>query len=335
MVDQNARLGLIIRVIANNAGITLTGLNAELAALGVAVTERTLAKDILKLKTEYGLLPKKERLRRGYFLEGIYSLSHNEVALVLDAMHVFGVHLNDPEAHALMERISRLVAESSDAEVLSARLERTVRQRDIYKSAKKSNVQETLLAAIRSRLPVKILYDTPRLKEPKQFKGYPLLLVFYERGWYCITRDLVDQNYAPRRIDRIRECSLLDRSAVNTHHEENLTEAQYLMYSGWGMSFARSMDELKASQAEPEIVVRFDVSIASYILEAVERHPLGKVARAKDGSGGVDFRIRLHDATEFVYWVRSFGAKARLLAPRALVEKERAEILRMSRNYGS
>ena len=105
VMNQTQRLGTIIQLIGNNPGITLTKLHALLTAQAISVTERTVAKDILLLKQAYELLPDRERLRGGYYLQGIYSLAETEVALVLDAMHVFGVHLNDPEARvAIIKR---------------------------------------------------------------------------------------------------------------------------------------------------------------------------------------------------------------------------------------
>jgi predicted DNA-binding transcriptional regulator YafY len=273
-------------------------------------------------------------LRGGYHLQGIYSLAENEVAVVLDAMHVFGVHLNDPEAHVLMDRLQNLPAQFGAKLVL--RKSRTLRQRDIYSQpgGLKANVQDILMQAIRARMPVAMTYQTPRLQEAKQFKGYPLFLVFHERGWYCLTKDMDGESYFPRRLDRIRQCKLLERTALNESHEEDLNTAQLLMNSGWGMTFPHSLQDLAHAQEQEEIVVRFDSSVAAYILESGQRHPRGKTARARDGSGDVEFKIRLSDAREFVFWVRSFGSKARITAPLSLVESERAEVRRMAQAYG-
>jgi len=334
-MDKTKRLGTIIQLIGSNPGITLTKLHALLSAQAVPVTERTIAKDILLLKQAYQLLPDKERLRAGYHLQGVYSLAESEVALVLDAMHVFGVHLNDPEAHILMDRLKNLSGQFGAK--FSLRTSRTLRQRDIYTGSEgriKANMQDILLAAIRGRLPVLMTYQTPRLREPKQYRGYPLFLVFHERGWYCLTKEMSADNYFPRRLDRIRQCKLIERGASNENHDEDLNTAQLLMNSGWGMTFPRNLNELAAASDQPEIVVRFDSSIAPYILESGQRHPKGKMNRARDGSGDVEFKIHLSDAREFVFWVRSFGAKARITAPPSLVESERAEVRRMAQTYG-
>lgn len=334
MTQPPERLGTIIKIIGNHPGITMTGVLTELRRLGITITERTLAKDILSLKQDFFLLPNKERLRHGYALEGICTLSDSELALVLDAMYVFGDRLSDPDALTMTGRLKDLIKEGGKGEVLKRYRSRTVGLRNIYARTKNNQaVERALLEAITQHLPVKMTYLTPRIGKPEQAGGYPLVLVFHERGWYCIVRDAGKNVYQPRRLDRIRECTILSKGKPNQTRVEDLKEAQFLLSCGWGMSFPRSMDELKKSESQPEIVVRFDRTVAPFLLESVERHPRGKVEKLKDGSGDVQFRIRLSNPVEFQYWVRSFGSKAWFVAPTALVESEKSEIRRMSQRY--
>lgn len=334
MSDRRSRLGKIIKIIANKPSITLGGLLSELAASGIQITERTLAKDVLLLKTDYGLLPNHERLRSGYVLDGMCTLAETEISLVLDAMHVFGVRLNDPEAATMKERLVKILREQNP-QALAAGLEtRTVRQRDIFEKNKgQHQTQNTLLAAIRARKAVAMEYLTPRVGQPKRIDGYPLLMVFHERGWYCIVKDMDRAHYYPRRIDRIRTCAINTKSPANARHADDIKQAQFLISCGWGMTFPQSLKELANAENQPEIVVRFDNSIAPFILESVDRHPRGKIRRARDGSQDVEFRIKLSNPEEFRYWVRSFGAKAWFVAPQSLVDSERAEIRRMLSRY--
>ena len=329
---RTRRLGAIIRLIGSNPGITLTKLHKLLLARGIEVTERTIAKDILLLKEAYGLLPNKERLRAGYYLEEICSLAEKEVSMVLDAMHVFGVHLNDPEARTLTARLKSLSGQLGQSPVR----ERTLRERDIYgdRTGKRASVQDVLLKAIRAHMPVLVTYKTPRLRQVKQYREYPLYLVFHERGWYCLSREISAANYFARRLDRIQQCKLIESAQPNGSHENDLSTAQLLVNSGWGMTFPHNLKELANAQAQNEIVARFDSSVADYIMESGQRHPKGKATRMKDGSGDVEFRIKLADAREFVFWVRSFGAAARIIAPTSLVESEKAELRRMAKKYG-
>lgn len=104
-MSQKQRLGTIIKLIGNSPGITLSQLCAELAKIGINVTERTVAKDVLQLKTEYQLLPDRERLRSGYQLENLVTLGRGEIPVVLDALHVFGVQFDAPDASTLAKRL--------------------------------------------------------------------------------------------------------------------------------------------------------------------------------------------------------------------------------------
>lgn len=334
MADRNARLGTIIRLIARKPGITMSQLHEELSDAKVTITERTLAKDIALLKAEYKLLPDKDRLRNGYVLRGMFTLSDQEALLAMDAIHAFGNRLNDPQAEKMLERLSDLIREHPEMMPSNMVPTRTLRQHNIYKrSGQSRDLEQGLLNAIRMQKPVSIVYDTPRVGHPEESEGYPLLMVFHERGWYCIVRDIKHKSYHPRRVDRIKSMKLLVNGASNDSHAADVREAQFLMSCGWGMTFPRNHKDLQLSEEEPEIVVRFHSTMAPYILEAVNRHPRGKVVRLKDGTGDVEFRIQLLTANEFVFWVRSFGAKAWITAPQALIDKERAELRRMQSRY--
>lgn len=334
MADRNARLGTIIRLIARKPGITMSQLHEELSDFNINITERTLAKDIALLKAEYKLLPDKDRLRNGYVLRGMFTLSDQEALLAMDAIHAFGNRLNDPQAEKMLERLSDLMREYPEMMPSSMVPTRTLRQHNIYKQSGQSrDLEQGLLNAIRMQKPVSIVYETPRIGRPEESEGYPLLMVFHERGWYCIVRDIKQKNYQPRRVDRIKSMKLLVNGASNDSHAADVREAQFLISCGWGMTFPRNNKDLQRSEEEPEIVVRFHSTMAPYILEAVNRHPRGKVVRLKDGTGDVEFRIKLLNANEFVFWVRSFGAKAWITAPQALIDKERAELRRMHSRY--
>jgi predicted DNA-binding transcriptional regulator YafY len=330
--DKIKRLSAIIKVIANNPGITLTGLKTQLPEYGIKVTERTLAKDILVLKHEYSLLPDKERLRSGYVLEDIITLAETEMSLVLDALHMLSARMDDPEAHEVLQRLTELNNQRGQTADSAQRI-RTVRQRNIMKSKDRAETNRILKEAIRTRQAVRYVYNTPRVGKDETANGFPLLMVFHERGWYCITRDVKEKTYYPRRIDRIKELKIVESHGTNQDFEENFREANYLMNCGWGMTFPRSMKLLEEAEQQPPIVARFNRVIAPYILEAVERHPKGKVLPVKDGTGDVEFSIKLTDAKEFIHWIRSFGARARIISPPSMVEQERSEIRRMYEAY--
>ncbi len=112
--NRKRRLGMILRIIASNPGITLSKLQKTLATEGLQLTERTLAKEIAELKSEYRLLSPRERLRSGYVLEGILSLSNLEAELVMDALQVFGVKFSDRESLELLKRLRRTLTKLKD-----------------------------------------------------------------------------------------------------------------------------------------------------------------------------------------------------------------------------
>ncbi len=334
MTERIHRLSTLIKIIANNPGITLTQVHKRLPEFEIEITERTLAKDIASLKHEYQLLPETERLRKGYVLEDIVTLSRSELELVLDALQVLSVRMSDPEAEVVMTRLMTLINRSTTDKAYVQT--RTVRQRNILnKQADERDKHKLLQNAIRQSRAVSMTYNTPRVGKDEQIVAFPLLMVFHERGWYCIMRDLNETNYRPRRLDRITKCRLAQEAIVNPTASDNLKEANYLLSCGWGMSFPLNTRELKVSDGQPPIVVRFDRTMAPFIMEAVERHPRATISRVKDGTASVDFSICLSQPMEFIQWVRSFGAKAIILSPSNIVEQEKAEIRRVLDRYTS
>lgn len=335
MVSKLERTAIIIKIIANAPGITMSRLHAELQARNISVSERTLAKDIESLKKDYRLLPDKDRLRQGYYLKDILALSGDEAEIALDALHLL-TRLKDKQAEALAQRLQTDRNQNQFAPVpaqAAPRRTRTVSQRNILNAQKSEEIQRQLNQAIRQTRAVTFTYKTPRLKAAETVSGYPLLMVFHERGWYCIMRNLTTCTYSPRRIDRISDLKLTEGGKLNQDAQENIDEAAFLLSAGWGMSFPRNMREYHASDSEPYIVARFDAAVAPYILEATERHPRGKVKACRDGTGDVEFSIKLHDPRGFLDWVRSFGVKARITAPKNLVEQEKAELKRLLLKY--
>jgi predicted DNA-binding transcriptional regulator YafY len=332
MSEQTKRLGCIVRLIASRPGITFTQLRDALEQEGIKVSERTVAKDVLCLKHDYHLLPEMDRLRSGYVLRDMATLSDREVQLVMDLLNAFGVRFGDDEAIAVMTRLSGQL-NARGAKATRGRT-RTIRQQDIYPKAN-SRVQSTLLDAMRNHQAIEFVYATPRIGKPVKLRGYPIVIVFHERGWYCIVKDLVEKTLHPRRFDRIRSASLLKNAPVNNSHDNDVTQAEFLMSCGWGMSFPASAAELKGAEGAPPIVVRFDRTVAPYILESYKRHPRGTVSAAKDGTGDALLKIHLASPQEFLYWVRSFGSRAWVVSPQSVVEQERAEIRRMHQRYSS
>ncbi|MBK9280900.1 MAG: WYL domain-containing protein [Candidatus Obscuribacter sp.] len=336
MASKLERTAIIIKIIANAPGITMSRLHAELQARNISVSERTLAKDIDSLKKDYKLLPDKDRLRQGYYLKDVLTLSVEEAEVALDALHLLGTRLKDKQAETLAQRLqtdrnqNQFAPEPAQA---APRRTRTLSQRNILSAQRSEDIQRQLNQAIRQTRPVTFTYKTPRLKAAETVSGFPLLMVFHERGWYCIMRNLTTCTYSPRRIDRISDLKLIEGGKPNRDAQENIDEAGFLLSSGWGMSFPKNLREYHASDSEPYIVARFEATVAPYILEATERHPRGKVKACRDGTGDVEFSIKLHDPRGFLDWVRSFGAKARIIAPKNLVEKEKAELKRLLLKY--
>ena len=321
-------------MIANNPGITLSGLRQKLDELGITVTERTLAKDINSLKNDYQLLPDKPRLKEGYVLNDIFCFSSSELETLLDSLFLLGARMDDPEASSLSYRLGQMTGSAFGATERKRRRKRSIRNTSILEKDKDYEQRvSTIYDSISRGAPVEFVYNTPRLPDVERRSCYPLMMLFYERGWYCIARELSEKVYFPNRLDRISDLRIVDDIAANTTIDEDIEQASYLVSCGWGMTFPRTMKDLSDAEKAPPIVVRFDRTVASYLLEARERHPKAKIYPVNDGTGDVIMEIHLSRPKEFLDWVRSFGARAWVVSPSSLVSLQEAEIRRMLERY--
>lgn len=319
------RLGIIIKIIAKQPGIKLAALREKLSEAGINVSEKTITTDIECLKRDLKLLDNK-RLRQGYFLSEITTVGDAEVDTVVDALFSFGMNLRDMNALEIGKRLG-----PQRAGIRTTGL----RQRNIYKEDDADVPISTVLKrAIRQSCAIELTLETPRSDKIVVIRCYPLYRVFHERGWYLITKDLSHERYNTCRVDRIRSCKLLEDQESNNDMETDVNRAQFLISMGWGMDFPRSTQELDDQENQEELVVRFDRSIAAFIREGINRHPKAIIAPAPDGSGCIDFRIRLKYQSEFKTWVKSWGSKAWFLQPPSAVEEQIADIRRQLMNYG-
>lgn len=320
MADQfSARTGIVIRAIANHPGITLGDLLSILPTYGLKISEKTLTKEIDKLKNDYGLLSPAPRLRGGYYLQGLHSLGLNELPTVIDSLYAFGFNLSDATAWDISQRLGKTGRGIA------------LRQKNIYgKGKSQEDVEEKIAIAIKEHKGAQIVIETPHQEKSQKFDIFPLIKIFHERGWYLISRNLDKEAFFASRIDRIKSIQLL-REHENPNYEKNIGDAHFLMNSGWGMNFPHTLEDYEKIDSQPEVVVRFHASAAPFIKEGVERHPRAKLEPAPDGN--LNFRIRLYYYDEFRNWVRSWGCKAWFVEPESFVEAERMELRRQAQNY--
>ncbi|HEY9756049.1 MAG TPA: WYL domain-containing protein [Oculatellaceae cyanobacterium] len=314
------RVAIIVKTIGSQPGITLKKLLCTLHEEGIKISEETLTTDIQVLKLT-GLLPQDRRLRNGYYLQGMHTIGTEEISTVIDALWTFGFNLGDKTAFDISNRLgatSRIIA---------------LREKNIYREIPEElNFEHKMSAAIKDHLAVEITLESPRLAKPSCFRTFPLFKLFHERGWYLVTRNVDRREFFASRIDRIKECELL-LTEINQIHERDVNDAQFLLNAGWGMDFPHTIEEFQSIESLPEIVVRFDSTVAVFIKEGAKRHPRAKISNAPDGSGHLDFSIKLKYHTAFRNWVRSWGSKAWFLEPQAIVDEEQTDLRRQFSNY--
>jgi len=331
-LDNLNRLSTLIRTIGANPGISPQALKSLLKKKGTDVSERTLYTDLGFLRNELSLLPRQGRMRDGYFLDGFLTLSGSEINSVLNALETFSIDLQDQDFTKLVKTIRRRTVANMGNAAISARQTKSIAHRVATKNSN-HDVVKLINSAVNNSTLCKMCYVSPRNDLPSQFTNYILLTVFYERAWYAIVKDADSGNYFPCRFDRIESLNLETKAPRLEASDGHITEARFLMSNGWGMTFPKNRDELLRVNDLPETIVRFEHSIAEYILETASRHPKGHAEHLRDGTGDVLFKIRLHDIWEFRHWVRQFGSLAWFVAPENVVNQERTDILKLASRY--
>ena len=311
IISKEEKIGIIIRTIANNPGLTRDELLAKLQENKLAISLRSLSESIKELKCDYKLLPNNSKLKNGYYLDNIISIPKTDLSILTNALNSFAQHLRD---EASIETYKRIV-EYAKNHISNEAIHTMIRETNIIESndiiVKHSKVIDK---AISSKMSILVTYKSPRGQETKSTL-FPMFKIFYIRAWYVICK-LKDLNlFHPYRLDRFININL--GNILNKKYKSDYKLATELLSHGWGMSFPDS--KMKACEGR-EYVVIFDKSIAPYIVEGKLRHQNAKLRYLPNGN--LEFSIKLSDPWEFCHWIRSFGSLAWFIKPKEIVDIE-------------
>jgi predicted DNA-binding transcriptional regulator YafY len=163
-------------------------------------------------------------------------------------------------------------------------------------------IYRQLLAAIGSRRPVVIQYESFSDGQVIRLKLCPYRMLFSRRSWYVIGRSSVHREVRTFNVGRIRSLETLDEP----------------FYMPRGFNIQRYLGNawhLIPDGPDAEVVVRFSPLVARNVAE-VMWHKTQSVAWREDGS--MDFHVRVAGVREISWWILGYGDQAEVIKPQQL-----------------
>lgn len=316
--QQFRRLIRVAQLIKENPGEwDVPGLAVELK-----VSEATIHRDIQVLK-EYGEIRKLRK--KGYTISNFQfafeRFNLEEVIALSLGGEFLARQLGDPLSNVIRSVIRKindqLPVEQEDAvEVLQKRISLGYPTTRDY--SKHGAVFNLLNQAILEHNPVIINYYTIRRQSVSERKVNPYSIAYRRNNWFLIGYCHLRQEIRTFAIQRIRCAKVVETEHFKVRDDFNIDH--YLGHS-W---------QLMADGPLREVAIRFDASVAPWILEG-KWHPTQKITSLSDG--GVLFEAKIAGILEIKRWVLSYGGAAEVLKPAELRSAVKQEVVALNRNY--
>jgi proteasome accessory factor B len=179
------------------------------------------------------------------------------------------------------------------------------------------DVWETIAKALHENRQIKISHSSPGKKNPVERVVDPYHLVNFKGEWYLSSMCHLRASIRTFAVSRIKQVELLKDHFVMP---EGFTKDK-MFGDTFGIIWSAESHKIK---------IRFDTGAAPYIEER-QWHPEQKIRKAKDGSLTIEFdTIHLNEVKD---WVLSWGPRANVLAPQALIDKVKADLKSALKQY--
>jgi proteasome accessory factor B len=163
-------------------------------------------------------------------------------------------------------------------------------------------VYRQLLAAIGSRRPVRIAYDSFSDRQVLNLKLSPYRMLFSRRSWYVIGRSAMHREVRTFNVGRIQSLDMLD--------EEFQVPRGFSIQRYLGNAW-----HLIPDGPEVDVVVRFSPFVARNVGEVVW-HRTQQTTWLEDGS--LELQVRVAGIREISWWILGYGNEAEVVEPEPL-----------------
>jgi len=302
--DRLARFYRVIRYLAAHP----EGAPIDAVASFVGMSRRTVYRDLQALEGEIGIPLWSEGGRWG-IVEGAFlpplRLTLDEAVVFFFAARLMAQFADryDPDTGAAFQKLAEILPP-----VVARHLERTI---DVLArrppDERLTRNLRLLSRAWAERRVVELTYDAATYspgRPPRRSRVHPYLIEASAttRALYLMGFDESRGAVRTFKMQRVLELSL----APETFEPPDPAVVQEGLDRAWGVI---------VDQEEVEVVLRFDVAIASLVTETTW-HPTERVTR--EAAGSVLWRARVPGTIEIRRWIMQWGAQVEVLAPSEL-----------------
>ncbi len=321
-VNQKLKLLYLMRYLLENTdenhGVTVKEMIEELARYGVSAERKSIYDDLECLRL-YGLdiCFEKSKYTRYAVVSRDFELP--ELKLLVDSVQA-SKFITRNKSLQLISKIEQLTSKHG-----GKKLHRQVYVLDRVKVMNERiyyNV-DILHEAIEQNKQVRFLYFKYDVHKQRVYgKGggvymeSPVALTWADENYYLITYKAKYGNYTHYRVDKMEEIQITDDERILPEEKFDLSAYAQTMFSMFGGE-------------ETVVSIRFDNSLASVVFD---RFGMDIPIEQVDDKHFV-CRVCVSVSPQFLSWIMSFGDKAKILSPDAVVEKIKEQARGVMRNY--
>ena len=281
------------------------------------VTAKTIQRDVDYLKYELGAPVAYDAVCHGFF----YTEAHYRLpAIQISESDLFAIciaqkALKQFEKTPLHEKLAAVFTKIEEAlpdrvSVHPGWVDGRISFIPDARTRMEPGIWEDVASALRDNKRVRLRYQSPGSETASDREVDPYHLVNYKGEWYLIGYALAHNAIRTYAVSRMRRVEHLPQTFVVPAD----FDVARLVGDHFGIMWGDTPYTVR---------VRFDKRLAPYIGER-EWHPRQQVTQRRDG--GVELRFETSHLNEVKDWVLSWGAGARALAPRKLVDKIRRDL---------
>lgn len=287
--------------------------NASKLAKEIEVSSKTIHRDLEFMRDRMNLPVAFDAVRGGYFYNGEVSnfptlqITEGEIFALVVAEKALQQYRGTSFEKPLLSAIRKMEQSLPDTVSLNlADISQTISFRTRAEPILNLQIFDALARAVAQRRQLELQYRKPGQKtEPRIVDPYHLANINGE--WYLFAFDHARNDirtFAPARIQSAKVTGKTFERSQKFSLEKRLRDS-FGVHSGEG---------------QYQVAIKFAPRVADYIREK-KWHPSQTIREFKDGS--LELKMKLSSLPEIQRWILSWGADAKVLHPRELVESVR------------
>lgn len=299
--------------------------NAVSMAKELAMTSRTVKRDIEYMRDRHAAPIKYDDLKHGYYYTKefeflpVAAVSEAEMFALLVADKAIAQYRGMPFQKALQMAFKKLTGQLDDRQQYSLEhLGLALSFRPFAPEDADLNAFRVVTKAMQQSRELKFKYRNLGAKHWQERRVHPYHLACIDSHWYLFAHDVNRRDMRTFALTRVAKPVLTEERFVKS---KKFDPDKYL---------EGSFSVMKGDK-EQVVEIEFDAWGAD-LLRGRQWHSSQEVTELPEG--GARLRLRLNSLEEIERWILSWGTHARVLGPTALVERVRKTALAVGELYG-